>query len=77
KADAEVNRDLISVSVGGVQVAKNGARAPSYNEAIASAACSGRDISVDVALGLADGQSRVWTCDLSHAYVEINGAYRT
>ncbi|WP_376791873.1 bifunctional ornithine acetyltransferase/N-acetylglutamate synthase, partial [Thermoflexus sp.] len=28
-------------------------------------------------LGLGDGEDWVWTCDLSHDYVTINGRYRT
>jgi glutamate N-acetyltransferase / amino-acid N-acetyltransferase len=27
--------------------------------------------------GLGDGAAEVWTCDLSHEYVTINGDYRT
>jgi glutamate N-acetyltransferase/amino-acid N-acetyltransferase len=32
---------------------------------------------VTVELGLGAGSATVWTCDLSHAYVDINGHYRT
>ncbi|WP_322797552.1 bifunctional ornithine acetyltransferase/N-acetylglutamate synthase, partial [Thermoflexus sp.] len=28
-------------------------------------------------LGLGEGENWVWTCDLSHDYVSINGSYRT
>jgi glutamate N-acetyltransferase/amino-acid N-acetyltransferase len=33
------------------------------------------DIAVDIGLGR--GSARVWTCDLTKAYVEINGDYRS
>ena len=36
-----------------------------------------KEISVRVRLGLGEGQATVWTCDLSHEYVDINGHYRT
>jgi glutamate N-acetyltransferase/amino-acid N-acetyltransferase len=49
----------------------------SYSEEAASAIFSGPEITVAVKLGLGDGQATVWTCDLSHDYVSINGHYRT
>ena len=38
---------------------------------------SGRDVSVEVDLGLGAGTATVLTTDLSHAYVEENSAYYT
>ncbi|MCX7671874.1 MAG: bifunctional glutamate N-acetyltransferase/amino-acid acetyltransferase ArgJ [Anaerolineae bacterium] len=43
----------------------------------ASAIFAGQEITVVVRLGLGDGRATVWTCDLSHEYVDINGHYRT
>jgi glutamate N-acetyltransferase/amino-acid N-acetyltransferase len=48
-----------------------------YSEQAASAIFAGADITVLVNLGLGAGQATVWTCDLSHEYVNINGHYRT
>ena len=48
-----------------------------YAEATASAIFAGPEITVLVNLGLGEGQATVWTCDLSHEYVNINGHYRT
>jgi glutamate N-acetyltransferase/amino-acid N-acetyltransferase len=48
-----------------------------YSEEAASAIFAGPEISVVVDLGLSNGQATVWTCDLSHDYVDINGHYRT
>jgi glutamate N-acetyltransferase / amino-acid N-acetyltransferase len=48
-----------------------------YSEEAASAIFAGPEITVAVKLGLSDGQATVWTCDLSHEYVSINGHYRT
>ena len=48
-----------------------------YSEEDASAIFAGAEITVAVKLGLGDGQATVWTCDLSHDYVSINGHYRT
>ena len=49
----------------------------SYSEDAASAIFAGPEIAVTVRLGLGEGQATVWTCDLSHDYVSINGHYRT
>ena len=35
------------------------------------------EISIVVSLGMGDYATRVWTCDLTHDYVTINGDYRT
>jgi glutamate N-acetyltransferase/amino-acid N-acetyltransferase len=48
-----------------------------YSEQAASAIFAGPEITVIVDLGLGGGQATVWTCDLSHEYVSINGHYRT
>ena len=48
-----------------------------YSEEAASAIFAEKEIVVEVKLGLGDGQATIWTCDLSHEYVDINGHYRT
>ena len=48
-----------------------------YSEEAATAIFAEPEIIVTVTLGLGDGQATVWTCDLSHDYVDINGHYRT
>jgi len=48
-----------------------------YAEKDAAAIFAQRDVTVRVALGLGNGSATVWTCDLSHDYVTINGDYRT
>ena len=35
------------------------------------------EIPVTIDLGMGDASARVWTCDLTHDYVTINGDYRT
>lgn len=48
-----------------------------YSEAEATAIVSEAAVSVRLDCGLGTGESLVWTCDLSHDYVTINGDYRT
>ncbi|MCD6289290.1 MAG: bifunctional glutamate N-acetyltransferase/amino-acid acetyltransferase ArgJ, partial [Anaerolineae bacterium] len=48
-----------------------------YVERDAAARFAQAEIEIRVDLGLGDGQATVWTCDLSHEYVNINAHYRT
>ncbi|TDR87265.1 bifunctional glutamate N-acetyltransferase/amino-acid acetyltransferase ArgJ [Enterovirga rhinocerotis] len=77
KAGEPADRDLLSISFGDVRVAHQGARDPDYDEAEASAAMKKDEVTITVDLGLGEGKARVWTCDLTKAYVEINGDYRS
>ncbi|MEZ4869736.1 MAG: bifunctional glutamate N-acetyltransferase/amino-acid acetyltransferase ArgJ [Caldilineaceae bacterium] len=48
-----------------------------YAEADAAARFKQPEIDVRIELGLGNGSATVWTCDLSHEYVSINGDYRS
>jgi glutamate N-acetyltransferase/amino-acid N-acetyltransferase len=48
-----------------------------YPEAEAAARFAQPEIDIRADLGLGEGRATVWTCDLSHDYVSINGHYRT
>ncbi|MBC7576109.1 bifunctional glutamate N-acetyltransferase/amino-acid acetyltransferase ArgJ [Tardiphaga sp.] len=77
KAGEPANRDKLSISFNGIRVAKSGARDPSYDEAEVSKAMKNPKIQIKVALGLGKGRDRVLTCDLTKAYIAINGDYRS
>jgi glutamate N-acetyltransferase/amino-acid N-acetyltransferase len=77
KAGEPADRDRLSISFGDVRVAHQGARDPDYSEDAASDVMRKDAVTVAVDLGLGDGTARVWTCDLTKAYVEINGDYRS
>jgi glutamate N-acetyltransferase / amino-acid N-acetyltransferase len=77
KAGEPADRDRLAIWFGDVRVAVQGARDPDYSEAAASAVMREPEIGIRVDLGLGDGKARVWTCDLTKAYVEINGDYRS
>jgi len=38
---------------------------------------SGHTVEIAVELGLDKGVARIWTCDLTHGYIDINGSYRS
>lgn len=77
KAGEKANRDRLRIRIGGIQVAKNGMRDPAYKEAEIMPHMKGRSIMVEADVGVARGRARVWTCDLTHGYIDINGSYRS
>lgn len=77
KAGEPADRDLLAISFGTIRVAVNGERDPDYDEDAVSAVMKEDEITITVDIGLGDGQSRVWTCDLTKEYVAINGDYRS
>jgi glutamate N-acetyltransferase/amino-acid N-acetyltransferase len=77
KSGEAVDRDRLKISFGNHVVAEKGERAAKYNEALASKAVAGREVAIAVDIGLGKGAARVWTCDLTHGYIDINGSYRS
>jgi glutamate N-acetyltransferase/amino-acid N-acetyltransferase len=77
KAGEKADRDLLSVYIGGVKVTENGQLRPDYDEKAAEAHLAGKEVSIGVDLGIGRGRATVWTCDLTHGYIEINADYRT
>ena len=77
KAGEPADRDRLSVGVGGTWMAREGTVVPGYDEAPVVAHMKGREIEMAVDLGLGTGRSVVWTCDLTHGYIDINGSYRS
>ena len=77
KSGAAADRDRLSIRFGDVQVARDGWRDPESSEEAAAAHMKGEDISIAVDLGLGEGTATVWTCDLTHGYIEINADYRS
>ena len=77
KAGEPADRDKLSIAVGGVWMARDGGVVPGYDETPVVAHMKGGEIVIDVDLGLGAGKSTVWTCDLTHGYIDINGSYRS
>jgi glutamate N-acetyltransferase/amino-acid N-acetyltransferase len=77
KAGEPADRDKLSVGVGGVWMAKDGAVVPGYDEAPVVAHMKGPELEIAVDLGLGRGKATAWTCDLTHGYIDINGSYRS
>ena len=77
KAGEKADRDRLTIRFGNQVVAEKGERAAKYNETAATKAVSGLEVEIGVDLALGKGKARVWTCDLTHGYIDINGSYRS
>jgi glutamate N-acetyltransferase/amino-acid N-acetyltransferase len=77
KAGEKADRDKLSISIGGVEVARNGQRVPGYDEAPVAEHMKGREILIEVDVGVGEAEATIWTCDLTHRYIDINADYRS
>lgn len=77
KSGAEADRDRLSIHFGDILVASQGWVSPAYREDEGAAYMKNEELMISVDLGLGKGASTVWTCDLTHGYVQINADYRS
>jgi glutamate N-acetyltransferase/amino-acid N-acetyltransferase len=77
KSGEAADRDKLNIWIGGHQVTSEGARVHNYDEAPLAEYMKGRNIVIEVDIGLGRGRAEVWTCDLTHDYISINADYRS
>jgi glutamate N-acetyltransferase/amino-acid N-acetyltransferase len=77
KAGEKADRDRLSIRIGGIEVARDGMVVPGYDEAPVARHMKGREIEIAVDVGVGRGRATVWTCDLTHGYIDINADYRS
>jgi len=77
KSGEPANRDRLVVKLGHKAVTARGMVRPDHDEAAATAHFRSRDIQISVDVGVGKGKAVVWTCDLTHGYIDINADYRS
>jgi len=77
KSGAPADRDTLAIWFGDIPVASNGWVNPDYREEDAAQYMKKPEITIHVDLGLGGGCAMVWTCDLTHGYIDINADYRS
>ncbi|MBU2342203.1 MAG: bifunctional glutamate N-acetyltransferase/amino-acid acetyltransferase ArgJ [Alphaproteobacteria bacterium] len=77
KAGEPADRDSLSIGFGGVWAARDGQPLADYDETPVARHLQGEEITIKVDLGLGAGRATVWTCDLTHGYIDINADYRS
>jgi len=74
---ADLDQSLIDLFLDDVHVVVRGGRHPDYSEAQGQRVMKQAEITVRVDLHRGPAHATVWTCDLSHDYVNINADYRS
>lgn len=77
KSGEQADRDNLSIRFGDILVAEQGWVAPSYREQDGVDYMKGAELKLGVDLGVGDGVAKVWTCDFTHGYIQINADYRS
>ena len=77
KSGEAADRDKMSISFGDILVAENGWVSPAYSEELGAAYMKRAELEIAVDVGVGAGRATVWTCDLTHGYIEINADYRS
>lgn len=77
KAGEPAERDKLSIWMGPHLLAERGQVAENYTEEAGAAYMKQPEIDIKVDLGLSTGTAIVYTCDLTHGYIDINADYRS
>jgi glutamate N-acetyltransferase / amino-acid N-acetyltransferase len=77
RAGEKADPNRLSISIGGIPIAKDGGPVAGYDERPVAEYMKGREIIITVDLGVGGGTATVWTCDLTHGYIDINASYRS
>jgi glutamate N-acetyltransferase/amino-acid N-acetyltransferase len=77
RAGEPIVRDKLGVRFGSLIAAEHGAVSPTYDEAAMSAYMKTSELEIAVEVGAGEASASVWTCDLTHGYISINGDYRS
>lgn len=77
KTSERIDVDALAISMGGVQVTNGEAVVDGYDETPVAAHLAGSEIEVGIDVGVGRGRATVWTCDLTHGYIDINADYRS
>ncbi|MEM7730604.1 MAG: bifunctional glutamate N-acetyltransferase/amino-acid acetyltransferase ArgJ [Pseudomonadota bacterium] len=77
KAGEPAERDRLTVTLGPHVLARAGERMPDYTELDGSDYMARDEIEIGIDLDLGDGAFTVYTCDLTHGYIDINADYRS
>ncbi len=77
KSGEQADRDKLSIWFDDKRVAHQGEVDPEYREESIQSHMDQENIKIRVDVGIANGSFTIWTCDLTHGYIEINADYRS
>jgi glutamate N-acetyltransferase / amino-acid N-acetyltransferase len=77
RAGEPLDRSRLAIRFGDLVAAEHGAPSPTYDEAAMSAYMKRAELVIAVDVGVGEAEAVMWTCDLTHGYISINGDYRS
>ena len=77
RAGVSFDQAQLSIWIGAERAARDGVADPAFDEPAAARHMKGQEIEIAVEIGSGPGTATVWTCDLTHGYIEINADYRS
>ncbi len=77
KTSERIDVSALAISMGGVQITDGEALVEGYDETPVAAHLAGSEVEIGIDVGVGRGRATVWTCDLTHGYIDINADYRS
>ncbi|MGE5537640.1 MAG: bifunctional glutamate N-acetyltransferase/amino-acid acetyltransferase ArgJ [Gemmatimonas sp.] len=78
KSGEPCDMDRLKIAIGGVPITQAGAVRPDYDEMPVAEHMKGQNIDIVIDAGARGrGRATVWTCDMTHRYIDINIGYRS
>lgn len=77
KAGEAADRDKLKIWIGEEQAAEAGRMREGYSEERATEFLKQPDVYLKADVGVGNGEATIWTCDLTHGYIDINAGYRS
>ena len=77
RSGASLDPTRVSLRIGGFELVHNGQARRFDGRAVQECLQASKEITLEVSLGVGQAEVKIWTCDLSYKYVEINAEYHT
>ena len=77
KSNEKINLSTLKLYIGNNLITENGMVSPKYNEEKVKTYLKYDKIKILVLCGKTKSEATVWTCDLTHDYIDINSNYRS
>ena len=77
KSGQPADRNKIKIYIGNEQITKDGMVYENYSELRATEHLKQRNIFLEIDVGIGKSNATVYTCDLTHKYIDINADYRS
>ncbi|MCE2483734.1 MAG: bifunctional glutamate N-acetyltransferase/amino-acid acetyltransferase ArgJ [Alphaproteobacteria bacterium] len=77
RAGVPFDQAQLAIWIGAERAARGGVADPAFDEPAAARHMQGQEVEIAVEIGAGPGTATVWTCDLTHGYIDINADYRS